>query len=45
MVVITVEKYANAVVHTITVENKKLFWVKRIDAQKELGLKKYFSSS
>ena len=28
MVVITVEKYANAGVHTITVENKKLFWVK-----------------
>ena len=38
-VVITVEKYANARVHTITVENKKLFWVKMIDVQKGLGLK------
>ena len=28
MVVITVEKYENAVVHTITVKNKKLLWVK-----------------
>ena len=39
MVAITVEKYANAGVHTITVENKKSFWVKMIDVQKELGLK------
>ena len=39
MVVITVEKYENAGVHTITVENKKLFWVKMIDLQKGLGLK------
>ena len=39
MVVITVGKYANAGVHTITVENKKLFWVKMIDVQKGLDLK------
>ena len=39
MVVITVEKYANAGVHTITVENEKLFWVKMIYVQKGLGLK------
>ena len=39
MVVITVEKYANAGVHTITVKNKKLFWVKMIDVQKGLGFK------
>ena len=39
MVVITVEKYANAGVHTITADNKKLFWVKMIDVQKGLGLK------
>ena len=39
MVVITVEKYANAGVHTLTVKNKKLFWVKMIDVQKRLGLK------
>ena len=39
MVVITVEKYANAGVHTKTADNKKLFWVKMIDVQKGLGLK------
>ena len=39
IVVITVEKYANACVHAITVENKKCFWVKLIDVQKELSLK------
>ena len=38
MVVITVEKYVNAVVHTITVKNK-LIWVKIIDVRKGLGLK------
>ena len=40
MVVITVENYSNTGVHTITVKNKKLFWVKMIDVQKELGVKK-----
>ena len=47
MVVITVEKYANAGVHTITVENNFFFFlgggrgggVKMIDVQKGLGLK------
>ena len=39
MVIITVKAYENAGVHTITVENKKLFWVKMIDAQNGLGLK------
>ena len=39
MAVITVQAYVEARVHTITVENKKLFWVKRIDVQKGLGLK------
>ena len=39
MVVITAEKYANAGVHTITVKNNKLFWVKIIDVQKGLVLK------
>ena len=39
MVVITVEKYSNACVHTITVKNKKLFRVKMIDVQQGLGLK------
>ena len=28
IVVSTVEKYAKAGVHTIKVENKKLFWIK-----------------
>ena len=39
VVAITGEKYANTGVHTITVESKKLFWVKMIDVQKRLGLK------
>ena len=33
MVVITVENYLNARVHTITVKNKELFWVKIKDVQ------------
>ena len=33
MVVITVEAYSNAQVHTITVKNKELFWVKMKDVQ------------
>ena len=40
MVVITVEKYANAGAHTVTGKNKKLFWVEVIDVQKN-GFKKY----
>ena len=39
MVVITVEKYENAGVHSITVKNKKLFWVRIIEVQKGLNLK------
>ena len=39
MVVITVESYKSAEVHTITVENRKLFWVKMIDVQNKLGEK------
>ena len=39
MVVITVKAYKNAKVNTITVKNKKLFWVKMIDVQDGLGLK------
>ena len=38
MVVITVQAYAEARVHTIKVGSKKLFWVKMIDVQKGLGL-------
>ena len=34
MVVIAVQAYADARVHTIKVVNKKLFWVKMIDVQK-----------
>ena len=37
MVIITDEKYANSGVHTITVEIKRLFWVKMIGVQKGLG--------
>ena len=39
MVVITVESYKNAGVHTITVGNRKLFGVKMINAQNGLGIK------
>ena len=39
MVVTTVEAYQNAEVHTITVKNKKKFWVKIVDMQNGLGLK------
>ena len=39
MVFITTENYLNAKVHTITVKNKKLFWVKIADVQRGLGLK------
>ena len=38
MVVITVQNYTNAKVHTIAVKNKELFWVKMIDVQKGLGI-------
>ena len=39
MVVITIESYKNTEVHTITVKNKELFWVKIIDVQNGLGIK------
>ena len=39
MVVITVEAYQNARVHTITVKNKDFFWVKMKDVQDRLGIK------
>ena len=39
VVVITVQAYKNAEVHTITVKNKNLFWVKMCDVQKGLGIK------
>ena len=39
MAVITVEAYQNARVHTITVKNKDLFWVKMKDVQDRLGIK------
>ena len=39
MVVITVEAYQTAKVHTITIKNKDLFWVKIVDVQNGLGLK------
>ena len=39
MVVITVESYKNGEVHTITVKNKELLWVKMIDVQKGLDIK------
>ena len=36
MVVITVQAYEEAGVHTIKVGNKRLFWVKMIDVLKRL---------
>ena len=42
MVVITVQAYKNAKVHTITVKNKKLFWVKMCDVKKGLDIKNIY---
>ena len=39
MVVITVQNYIDAKVHTITLGNRKLFWVKMIGVQNRLGIK------
>ena len=39
VVVIIVEGYKNTEVHTITVGNKELLWVKMIDVQIGLGIK------
>ena len=39
MVVITVEAYQYARVHTITVKNKDFFWVKMKDVKDRLGIK------
>ena len=39
MAVIAVEAYQNARVHTITVKNKKFFWVKMKDVQDRFGMK------
>ena len=38
MVVITVQNYTDPEVHTITVGNRELFWLKMIDVQKGLGI-------
>ena len=35
----TVQNYADAKVHTITIRNRELFWVKMIDVQNGLGIK------
>ena len=39
MVVITVQNYIDANVHTTTIGSKKLFWVKMIDVKNGLGIK------
>ena len=39
MIVITVQNYNNADVHTVTVGSRELFWVKMIDVQNALGIK------
>ena len=38
MVVITVQNFTDAEVHTITVGNRELFWIKTNDVQKGLGI-------
>ena len=38
MVVITVQHFTDAEIHTLTVENTELFWVKMIALQKVLGI-------
>ena len=42
MVAITVQGYKNSRVHTITVANRELFWLKMVDVQHRLGKKKIF---
>ena len=37
MVVITVQVYVKAGVHTIKVENRELFWIKMIDVREGWG--------
>ena len=39
IIVVTVQKYTDAEVHTITVGNRKLFSVKIMDVQNKLGIK------
>ena len=39
MVVITVQNYTDAKVHTISIGKRKLFWVKMVDVQNGLGIK------
>ena len=41
MVDISVEIYQNARVYTITIRNRELFWVRIIDVQRRLGIKKH----
>ena len=38
MVIITVKAYKNAQIHTITVGNRELFWVKMSDVQDRLAI-------
>ena len=42
MIAITVQNYNNADVHTITVGNRELFWIKVIDVQNALGIKNIY---
>ena len=42
VVVITVQACKNEEVHTITMKNKKLFWVQMCDVQKRLGIKNIY---
>ena len=39
MVIITVQNYTDAEVHTITVGNRELFWVKMIVVKKDRAYK------
>ena len=39
MVEVSVEKYTNAKVCTITMSNKKLFWARMYDVQEGIGVK------
>ena len=39
MVVVTAQGYTNGRVHTITVGNRELFWVKMTDVQNGLRIK------
>ena len=42
MLKISVKEFTDAKVHTITISNRRLFWVKMCDVQKRLGVENIY---